>query len=117
MHLAFLTDNPVLLTPHAPTLDTLSARFADELWRICQVRTRLRERYEFGFDEDSGAMITWAGHPVRRLGIVGRVLVIMPHENNRQRASRHDSLASGEVGVQDNYNRAKVSRGPTGIVP
>ena len=58
-------------------------------------------------------MITWAGHPVRRLGIVGRVLVIMPHENNKQRASRHDSLVRGEVGVQDNYNRAKVSRGRT----
>ena len=58
-------------------------------------------------------MITWAGHLVRRLGIVGRVLVIMPHENNKQRASRHDSLVRGEVGVQDNYNRAKVSRGRT----
>ena len=55
-------------------------------------------------------MITWAGHSVRRLGIVGRVLVIMPHENSRQRASRHDSLVRGEVGVQDKYNGAKVSR-------
>ena len=55
-------------------------------------------------------MITWAGHPVRRLGIVGRVLVIMPHENSRQRATRHDSLVRGEVGVQDKCNGAEVSR-------
>ena len=99
MHQAFLTDIPVLFTPHAPKLDTLPTRLANELWRISQVRTRFRERYEFSFDEASGAMITWAGHHVRRFSIVSQMLIIMRHFSNQQRASHQDSLVGGKVSV------------------
>ena len=51
-------------------------------------------------------MITRAGHLVRRVGIMGWVLAIMPHEGNKQRASRHAALVT-EVGAKANYNGAK----------
>ena len=59
-------------------------------------------------------MITGAGHLVRRVGIVGWVLAIMPHEGNKQRASRH-ALLVREMGAKANYNEPRVA-GPVAVL-